>query len=900
MGVGAFMLFAATPVSFNFTGRIMPKPKEAEYLDEDVVLFEGGRWRTCVVVGEGASRPELTAVEEVASRLASLAGEEGGPRIVKPDGAAGFPVAIAIGTASSNSLCSRALREAGLSPPDHPEGYALTFLDSWRGLIVCVAGSSPKGAYFGAQSLKQLAHAGGGKVLLRLAKVRDWPTFEWRGSNCYTVEWLEWLAFCKFNSFDVNYSAHGIDGWRDPDRGGLPRGWGLYLGAGAAKIGSSQEVRRSGRRSVYIEITGFYPSFGGRPDFLNVALMQGDSDGYWGDRAYRAEPGRYEFSLWLRGDVPKVAVYALGWRGEEASPATRVDLGRPVEFKPSSDWRPCRGTFSVPKGVRRFALKIALYGWREEGFEVGQRVYVDDVVIRRAGTEGNLAENPGGEEVCFPYRERIRSLCEAASERGLDVTQFVNPLWTAGWEFDGLDKITISDERDILDLAGTFAISLKAGARRAMLCLDDFSSKLGGPAPWYVITNPKDRRHFKSLGEAHGHLARRLYEELRKIRPDVQLLVCPAYYWLPRGAYKAEGERYLREFGRLAPEEALVVWTGPVVRSRVIRREDFERYASLVGRKALYLWDNTIYARHSPPLYLLDPFDTVYPERFWEVTPGVHNNGGSGEVYKVGALCFAERLWNPEGYDPEEALRTAIEMVAGKEAVGPLLRFRDAFYVLWDRFNFLRSPERLGRAVGWLDEGAYRGLTGMLDALERALREARESCPNEALISEIERRAQEFLRARPHLKRLLKPDEEGKVWLSPFSFEGGVGPQWYEHECPGRVAVWIYGRRTRWHTMKATFRLEGAPAGRAMLIVEGQDDDKPGRTGIRIALNGMTLFEGENPFPERGWAERRFEIPPGTLRAGENRLVIENLEDSEATNADWFMLSSARVEWESR
>ena len=42
-------------------------------------------------------------------------------------------------------------------------------------------------------------------------------------------------------------------------------------------------------------------------------------------------------------------------------------------------------------------------------------------------------------------------------------------------------------------------------------------------------------------------------------------------------------------------------------------------------------------------MYLLDPFDSKYPDRLWEMTAGgLHNNGGVSEVYKAGCLVYGD------------------------------------------------------------------------------------------------------------------------------------------------------------------------------------------------------------------------------------------------------------------
>jgi hypothetical protein len=137
-----------------------------------------------------------------------------------------------------------------------------------------------------------------------------------------------------------------------------------------------------------------------------------------------------------------------------------------------------------------------------------------------------------------------------------------------------------------------------------------------------------------------------------------------------------------------------------------------------------------------------------------------------------------------------------------------------------------------------------------------------------------------------------------KGWRVPaMAFEGGAGPGGYAWQCPHRVAAWVYGTLTHLSAMHAEFRIEGEPpAGPGVLEIEGQDWDNKSAptTPIQIRVNGRLVFEGPNGFVKQGWSRRRFDLPAGLLKRGENRIEIRNTYVSDARAAHWFMLSEAK------
>ena len=909
-GAGAMAGPASPPY---YIGEILPTPKRATYQDAFIPVYDVAARRPLAAVIAGSTASERLAAQDFIARVCELAGlAEAGFKARSAEEPLPEGHVVCLGPPATNPATARLASRPGLAfapAPRGEQGYLVRTAKDGERFACLAGGGGPMGNCFAAMALIQLLRVDGGKIVLRGATVDDWPTFELRGTCCYAPEQAAWLALARFSTLDCNYGSVGVNAWRDPDARGMPPGWGHYSGAGKLDVHASTENPHGGRRCVRAAICSYYKEFRDRPDYISAALMLGESNGYVGPNALPAAPGSYRLSAWVRGEAPTLSVSVTGWAGQAATAAERRTIAvEPASVEPAEEWRRHEFRFTLPKGLHTFAVQLRLLGCKAEGYRIGEGFCVDDVVLTREGSAGNLAPNGDAERTGQGYSAKIAALWDWAVPRGLWPVQFVNPLHVSGWEDDGAMKIQVSDPRQIDGLARTFRISLDRGGTWVMLALDDFASRLGGPAPHYIITNEADQKAFKSLGGCHGALVRELHQRLEKTHPRVRLLVCPAYYWLPRGGYREEGEKYLREFGRLVPDDVLIVWTGPAVRSRRITAEQVQRFAGLIGRKP-YLWDNTIYARHAQPTYVLDPFDSEYPDRFWEmVAGGLHNNGGVSEVYKVGCLVYGDYAWNPEAYDPTKSLEKALRMVVGEGCVADANAFRDNYYAVRDPHIALTGnlgkldAKQLVARVGPLARQDVERIVRHVEAMDAALAQLKARSPNKPLLEALEhlavplRASADVLRKDGDLTALAIQKIDGGIVLQEWAFVGGAGHQVYAASCAPKRATWVYGRRTTTHSMTASFTLDKAPAA-ATLVIEGQDTDKEGVTRVEIVLNGRSLHKGPNQCRKRAWSEWRLDLPPGLLKSGPNTLAIRNLEDSSSTNAAWFMLAEAKLLW---
>jgi len=123
---------------------------------------------------------------------------------------------------------------------------------------------------------------------------------------------------------------------------------------------------------------------------------------------------------------------------------------------------------------------------------------------------------------------------------------------------------------------------------------------------------------------------------------------------------------------------------------------------------------------------------------------------------------------------------------------------------------------------------------------------------------------------------------------------------WGSGDYHGRRATWIYGQGTPYSAMTAKFELEQTAAafGQASLTIVGLEGSEPEKQTISIALNGETLYEGEDPLPndfapgpsgEGNWGSATFKFPADILKRN-NELTITNLTDSSCTLCSDFVL----------
>jgi len=102
--------------------------------------------------------------------------------------------------------------------------------------------------------------------------------------------------------------------------------------------------------------------------------------------------------------------------------------------------------------------------------------------------------------------------------------------------------------------------------------------------------------------------------------------------------------------------------------------------------------------------------------------------------------------------------------------------------------------------------------------------------------------------------------------------------------------------------MNATFNVAEPRSGTAVLSIEGMDSEDAAKTLVRIAINGVTLFEGATPFPNDDlplatgrWATQQLPFDASILRAGANTITLTNLSPGRASLPPFVAVDYALV-----
>ncbi len=134
------------------------------------------------------------------------------------------------------------------------------------------------------------------------------------------------------------------------------------------------------------------------------------------------------------------------------------------------------------------------------------------------------------------------------------------------------------------------------------------------------------------------------------------------------------------------------------------------------------------------------------------------------------------------------------------------------------------------------------------------------------------------------------------VQFTGADFRGGAKDV-YGTDVEGEQVNCAYAQATgKSATMQVAFKIAPVPASPLYLHLKGRDDDSPRRCQIAIELNGQTLFTGENGFSQDRFDVRKFGLPPGLLKAGENTLTVSCREKEGALGMPpWFQVAAAAI-----
>ncbi len=256
------------------------------------------------------------------------------------------------------------------------------------------------------------------------------------------------------------------------------------------------------------------------------------------------------------------------------------------------------------------------------------------------------------------------------------------------------ESIEISNDQDINGLLQVIETAILKGSERLMILADDTPPFVFGQG--YVLTSKKDKEKFTHMAEAHCYLMQEISQWLQKNSYHCELYYVPAFYTYEDAKYGdmmlykntpweedsfGPLKRDLSYIGQHMPAEVFILWTGPNVRSRHITTKDLHEWKNNLMGRIPFLWDNTIYSHHPfTTIAFLSAYSNDLPSDFSDITAGngmLINGNINSEDMKVAALTANDFLWNPEGYDPEKSLHTAIRKLYGEASLAPLLRFKN-------------------------------------------------------------------------------------------------------------------------------------------------------------------------------------------------------------------------------
>ena len=419
-----------------------------------------------------------------------------------------------------------------------------------------------------------------------------------------------------------------------------------------------------------------------------------------------------------------------------------------------------------------------------------------------------------------------------------------------------------------------------------------------------------DKRDFGTAREADMFFLNKLYKALSK-RYDkpVKMLFCPPFYWGPgaKTTYPENREAYLKAIGERLPKGIDIYWTGDRVKTGKKKKSSMEWFTSLIKRKPVF-FQNTKGTSHAYWLhYFTDP---LYSWRQWPYE-GFYNDldtyqlnvGMPGDL--AATLTLMDYLWNPKKYNPETSIKQAGIKLCGEktypimDAINKKLSFFDQFGKRVSPFaakNFKKMKVTMSE-IDSLWKKAHKYHPAAVDCwsdMAWCIRLQKLLIEKLSKNSNLDRFVKNAEVSLNHARKEVGFNKKTDVFLSAYDFIGGHPAGFYSNGCEKRLAAWVYGAKTDKSKMSASFTVEPWPASADYkLIISAQDDEIDKKCRIRIDVDGTAIFEGPNPFKNRGWNRREF-IIPGSAMKRNARITISNIEgSSNFASAPWFMLNYA-------
>lgn len=212
------------------------------------------------------------------------------------------------------------------------------------------------------------------------------------------------------------------------------------------------------------------------------------------------------------------------------------------------------------------------------------------------------------------------------------------------------NSIKYTDENDFRLLCEKYNAIADKGIRKFALLLDDID---------YKLKYKEDVDKFRTLGNAHAYLCNKIFNYLEGKYGNIEFIICPTEY------HQTGDSEYRKSLRVNLDENILVIWTGIGVCAPTISSDDADKISSIYEHKLL-LWDNypvNDYSKNN--LYLgavINRSRDLYKHNNQFI---LSNPMNQAEASKISLITYSYYMWNPEGYNPEIALKKAYKDIGG-------------------------------------------------------------------------------------------------------------------------------------------------------------------------------------------------------------------------------------------
>lgn len=196
----------------------------------------------------------------------------------------------------------------------------------------------------------------------------------------------------------------------------------------------------------------------------------------------------------------------------------------------------------------------------------------------------------------------------------------------------------LSNDKDFEDIWQHYAWAQSKGVCWFSLPLDDISN-------------------VRISGKEQSLFINRLLSRLREKDKDVQMVICPTYYYA--NPENPKHKLYTEELAKFLDKDVYVFWTGKSVLPAVIKFADAEIYRKLVNHRVI-LWDNYPANDAGKTLHLA-PL-TGRDKNLSKVIDGYMSNPffAENEMNRIPLFTQADYSFDPANYDPEKSISQAI------------------------------------------------------------------------------------------------------------------------------------------------------------------------------------------------------------------------------------------------